>query len=476
MVSLSDTFLAPFTISEFLPSIGRTDFKKFELSDSMPFNFTFLGTFMKFMKERPYVCGEWENGGLPYWLLKSLGPNSLQRTSNDPKWLAAVSKWFDKLLPIVKPTLRVNGGPVLMVQIENEYGSYQPADRNYTIWLRDLVRQYLGDQVVFYTTDGGSDSYLKNGVIPDVFPTVDFGPGTETSIVNSFNAQRDYAPRVMYNLNASFNFYMVITSYDYDAPISEAGDVTEKYLAIRDWIASLPDWTVPQIPVPPNTPKKAYSFARMYKMADLVDGLDSGCIYSERPVDFEWVDQPFGFVAYTTGTLTNFLNGLHKNRTALPHCNPGTKLTGILGDVLIDGRRQENWEHCKIDITKIPSSGTPSGNRAGWYRGTLMINDATPSDTFVDTTGWGKGVITVNGHILGKYWASQGPQMTLYVPAPFLKSGQNEVVLLELDATLPSCSGSFSICELDFKDKPIFNFQNQFNSMTRKRNDRTRAV
>ncbi|PAV78834.1 hypothetical protein WR25_00434, partial [Diploscapter pachys] len=403
----------------------------------------------------PYICGEWENGGLPYWLLKSLGPNSLQRTSNDPKWLAAVSKWFDKLLPIVKPTLRVNGGPVLMVQIENEYGSYQPADRNYTIWLRDLARQYLGDKVVFYTTDGGSDSYLKNGVIPDVFPTVDFGPGTETSIVNSFNAQRNYAPRgplvnsefypgwlllwgdaklnspgaadiirssqIMYNLNASFNFYMihggtnfefwagaetnapVITSYDYDAPISEAGDVTEKYLAIRDWIASLPDWTVSQIPVPPNTPKKAYSFARMYKMADLVDGLDSGCIYSERPVDFEGVDQPFGFVAYTTklqscgdlvltkfkdfayvfsdksfeGTLTNFLNGLHKNRTALPHCAPGTKLTvfvesqgrqtyetindykGILGDVLIDGRRQDNWEHCKIDVTKIPSSGTP---------------------------------------------------------------------------------------------------------------------
>ncbi|KHJ89131.1 glycosyl hydrolase family 35, partial [Oesophagostomum dentatum] len=118
-----------------------------------------------------------------------------------------VEKWFAVLLPKIKPLLRQNDGPVLMIQVENEYGSYSACDRNYTSWLRDLIWSYLGNETVLYTTwrksknrffptaDGGSTSYLKCGVIPDVLATVDFGPTSEKNINSSFAAQKKYLPK-----------------------------------------------------------------------------------------------------------------------------------------------------------------------------------------------------------------------------------------------------------------------------------------
>lgn len=125
----------------------------------------------------PYICAERDMGGFPYWLLRT--PNIKLRTS-DPTYLTPVDRWLEILLPKIRPLLYENGGPIIMVQIENEYGSYG-CDLNYTSHLRDKFREMLGHQVVLFTTDGNGDGYLRCGRIPDVLTTIDFGSGTNVT-------------------------------------------------------------------------------------------------------------------------------------------------------------------------------------------------------------------------------------------------------------------------------------------------------
>ncbi|KAK6759062.1 hypothetical protein RB195_016340 [Necator americanus] len=505
----------------------------------------------------PYICGEWENGGLPWWLLnKNI---STLRTSEEG-FKKAVEKWFSVLLPVVKPLLRKHNGPVLMIQVENEYGSYKACDRGYTTWLRNFIKSYLGDDTLLYTTDGASNSYLKCGAIPDTLTTVDFGPTSEKKINSSFEAQKKYLPdghgplvnsefypgwlvlwgqkkaitpsandivksaQYMYNLGANINFYMIhggtnfgfwngaetnapcITSYDYFAPISEAGDITEKYLGIRSWIKNIPTWKNRPLDVPKNNPKKAFGEVNMVPVDDLSASPSSrNCISSVSPMSFEQISQPFGFVLYTRkmdvcgkrlevkllkdfgfvylnnkhlGTLMHSYNGQSERTVHLEGCNPGDILTilvenqgrqtyetindykGILSDVELDGKVLNGWTQCKVDIThdygKISASNVQDPGKYGVYFGTFQVD--TPTDTFLDTSGWRKGVAVVNGNNLGRYWASQGPQYTLYIPAAFLQPKENSLLLLELEGSGKCSNGT---CSMSFVDHPIYVWDSQ---------------
>uniref|UniRef100_A0A915HFL7 Glycoside hydrolase 35 catalytic domain-containing protein n=1 Tax=Romanomermis culicivorax TaxID=13658 RepID=A0A915HFL7_ROMCU len=188
----------------------------------------------------PYTCGEFENGGLPWWLLKFRQPDVRMRRA-DPRFLYRMSKWYARLMPLLLPLLYKNGGPVISIQIENEYGSRVYCDREYTLYLRDLIRSYVGRDFLLFTVDGAGVDYLKCGVIPDVYPTVDFGCGSRSDVERAFAAQRAYAAKgplvnsefypgwldlwgrnhstgdtgsildsmeYMYKMGASFNFYM----------------------------------------------------------------------------------------------------------------------------------------------------------------------------------------------------------------------------------------------------------------------------
>ncbi|MFT7816128.1 beta-galactosidase isoform X1 [Arapaima gigas] len=235
------------------------------------------------LRPGPYICAEWDMGGLPAWLLNK---TDIVLRSSDPDYIGAVDKWMGKLLPMIKPFLYQNGGPVITVQVENEYGSYFACDYNYLRHLTRLFRYHLGGEVVLFTTDGASVGYLKCGSLQGLYATVDFGPGG--NVTAAFAAQRYAEPNgplvnsefytgwldhwgehhsvvpasaVAKSLNeilevgASVNLYMFIggtnfgywngantpyapqpTSYDYDAPLTEAGDLTDKYFAIRDVI------------------------------------------------------------------------------------------------------------------------------------------------------------------------------------------------------------------------------------------------
>ncbi|XP_067259026.1 beta-galactosidase [Chanodichthys erythropterus] len=321
------------------------------------------------MRPGPYICAEWDMGGLPAWLLKK---KDIVLRSSDPDYLAAVDKWMGKLLPIIKRNLYQNGGPIITVQVENEYGSYFACDFNYMRHLSQLFRSYLGDEVVLFTTDGAGVGYLKCGSLQGIYATVDFGPGS--NVTAAFEAQRHAEPRgplvnsefytgwldhwgqkhsvvntaaVVKSLNeilevgANVNLYMFIggtnfgywnganspygpqpTSYDYDAPLTEAGDLTKKYYAIRDVIKMYKD--IPEGPLPPSTPKFAYGQVQMKKLKTVSESLDvlsfSGPVKTLYPLTFTEMGQAFGFMLYQTvlpvdclkpTPLASPLNGVH---------------------------------------------------------------------------------------------------------------------------------------------------------------------
>ncbi|NXT92595.1 BGAL galactosidase, partial [Anhinga rufa] len=334
------------------------------------------------LRPGPYICAEWEMGGLPAWLLWK--PDIVLRSS-DPAYLAAVDSWLHVLLPKIKPRLYQHGGNIISVQVENEYGSYYACDYDYLRHLLGSFRALLGSEVLLFTTDGMRVEELRCGTLQGLYATIDFGPGS--NVTEAFGAQRwvepkgplvnseyytgwlDYwgeahastsSARVaqgledMLQLGANVNmqvvsWYMfhggtnfaywsgadfkdqykpVTTSYDYDAPLSEAGDPTEKLFAIRTVISKFQP--LPVGPMPPATPKYAYGQVALRKVsacpkgcaapawhcpaapclalslqyADLLDVLDvlcpSGPIQSQFPLTFEAIKQAHGFVVYRT--------------------------------------------------------------------------------------------------------------------------------------------------------------------------------
>ncbi|KAG5285962.1 hypothetical protein AALO_G00009470 [Alosa alosa] len=321
------------------------------------------------LRPGPYICGEWDMGGLPAWLLKN---KDIVLRSSDPDYIAAVDKWMGKLLPLIRPFLYQNGGPVITVQVENEYGSYFACDYNYLRHLTSLFRSHLGNEVVLFTTDGAGVSYLKCGAIEGLYATVDFGPGS--NVTAAFSAQRyaePHGPLVnsefytgwldhwgehhsvvstaaivkslneMLSFGANVNMYMFIggtnfgywngantkyapqpTSYDYDAPLTEAGDLTDKYFAIQDVIRMYRK--IPEGSPPPSTPKYAYGSVKMSLLTTVSKAADTlsfnGPVKATYPLTFIQLNQKFGYVLYRTTLpidcskptpLSSPMNGVH---------------------------------------------------------------------------------------------------------------------------------------------------------------------
>ncbi|KAL1782285.1 beta-galactosidase [Sigmodon hispidus] len=309
------------------------------------------------LRPGPYICAEWDMGGLPAWLLEK---ESILLRSSDYDYLMAVDKWLAVLLPKMKPLLYQNGGPIITVQVENEYGSYVTCDFDYLRFLAHRFRYHLGKDVLLFTTDGAEEMHLSCGALQGLYATVDFG--TAHNITDAFLVQRMFEPKgplvnsefytgwldhwgelhstvktelvaaSLYDMlarGANVNMYMFIggtnfaywngantpyaaqpTSYDYDAPLSEAGDLTEKYFAIRNVIQEFKG--VPKGLIPPSTPKFAYGKVALRKFKTVAEALDILCpkgpVKSHYPLTFIQVKQYFGYVLYRT-TLPQDCNG-----------------------------------------------------------------------------------------------------------------------------------------------------------------------
>ncbi|MGV9688429.1 beta-galactosidase [Streptomyces sp. NPDC003444] len=474
------------------------------------------------LRPGPYICAEWEGGGLPSWLLAE---PDMRLRSRDPRFLAAVDDFFGRLLPPLRPHLASRGGPVLAVQVENEYGAYGD-DTAYLEHLAGSLRAQ-GVDVPLFTCDQPVD--LERGALPGVLATVNFGSRSAHHLA-ALRARRpegplmttefwigwfdrwgahhvvrdpDQAARELDELlatGASVNFYMfhggtnfgftngandkhtyrpTVTSYDYDAPLDEAGDPTEKYTAFRDVIGKYAP--VPSGPVPAPGAKLAVPGVALTESAELLPhaGALAPGIDSRRPLTMEELEQDFGFVLYETALplpgpvlleveqvrdrAQVFVDGQpvgvlerenHEHALAFTVPGAGSTLSvlvenqgrvnygqgvhdrkGLLGAVLLDGAELAGWTSRPLplatleDVPFAAGAATPVG--PAFHRGTFEVTG--PADTFLHLDGWTKGNAWVNGFPLGRYW-SRGPQRSLYVPAPVLRAGTNEVVVLELHA------------------------------------------
>uniref|UniRef100_A0A3Q2QFV0 Galactosidase, beta 1-like n=1 Tax=Fundulus heteroclitus TaxID=8078 RepID=A0A3Q2QFV0_FUNHE len=516
------------------------------------------------LRPGPYICAEWEMGGLPAWLLQK--PNIMLRSA-DTDYLEAVSSWLAILLPKIKPWLFINGGNIITVQVENEYGSYFACDYNYMRHLRTLFRFFLGEEVVLFTTDGNTDKEMKCGTLDGMYATVDFG--TDTNVTVAFNRQRRFEPQgplvnsefytgwldhwgdqhavvgaqkvsrvlgEMLTMGASVNMYMfeggtnfgywngadhdtrfrsVVTSYDYDAPLTEAGDPTEKLFAIRDVIQQFRE--VPSGPMPPATPKFAYGFVTLEKVGNLSSLLGTisplGPVQSKYPLTFEELKQYYGYVLYRTTLprdlseptpLISPLNGVHDrayvsvngvskgqrgktqrdtvlvmNLTGrqgdtldilvenMGRVNFGSKINdykGLVSNLILGKDILTDWKVYPLDIDGAISRGWPHSNsrksvpspQRGPSSGPTIYMGTLEAnglawDTFLRLNEWTKGQVWINGVNLGRYWPARGPQQTLYVPGPLLSTS------LPNNITLLELEGAPAHRRVVFMDRPQLN-------------------
>lgn len=474
------------------------------------------------LRPSPYVCAEWEFGGYPYWLQNEKG---LVVRSKEQQYL---KEYRDYIMAVGKQLapLQVNhGGNILMVQIENEYGSYG-SDKEYLDVNRKMFIE-AGFDGLLYTCDPGVD--VEKGHLPGLLPAVNGidNPGKVKQLVQSnHNGKGPYyiaewypawfdwwgtkhhtvpAEQYVGRLDSvlaagiSINMYMFhggttrdfmnganfkdgtpyepqISSYDYDAPVDEAGNATEKFMKFREVIAkhlpagqALP--TVPAVKQTISIPSiKLTGSQRLFDMLPAAK-------QSASPLTFEDLNQNYGFVLYRTtvegasGTLqikelrdyaVIFVNGkragvldrrlgqdnmaleLPKGKVRLDilvenlgRINFGPYLLqnkkGITEKVMLGNKELKGWQMFSLPMEN-PNSVTATKNST--VDNTPVLKSGTfnlqnTGDTYLDMSRWGKGVVWVNGHNLGRYW-SIGPQQTLYVPVEWLKKGSNQVTVLEL--------------------------------------------
>ncbi|MFE7244856.1 beta-galactosidase [Streptomyces sp. NPDC057580] len=480
----------------------------------------------------PYICAEWDLGGLPAWLLAD---DFLRLRTADPAYLAAVDQWFDQLIPVLAELQTSRGGPIVAVQVENEYGSYGN-DKAYLEHLKDgLVAR--GIDCLLFTSDGPEPRMLAGGTLPGVLATANFGsrPGEAFTTLATFQPDAPLVCMEFWNgwfdhhggphhvrdttdaaealdgilaAGGSVNIYMghggtnfgwwaganhtgktladpgylaTITSYDYDAPIGEAGELTEKFHAFREVIGRhvpLPDTELPAQPrrVDPRTVPAT-------RVASLRGSLDllSAALRRPAPEPIEKLGHHCGLVHYRnhiTGpggpaTLTVdgirdlaqiFLDGhlvgvLERDdpsptiELSVPEggaeleilvepfgrVNYGPHLAdrkGLVAGVRLDHQHLFDWDIRVLpldDLTALPTTAAAeTDDGPAFHRAVVDLPEA--ADAFLSVPGSHRTLVWLNGFLLGRLRTEKGPQRTLYAPAPVWRAGANEILVLDLAA------------------------------------------
>ena len=476
----------------------------------------------------PFICAEWESGGFPYWLHRY--PN-LKIRSCEPTYLEKAKKYLLKVFEIVKPRLIENGGNIVMLQVENEFGSYGKGEE----YLQTLVawhKQYLPECVLF-TSDGAWKPFLLNGSIDGILACGNYGSdvdGNMATLKELFPNQPyccaefwcgwfDHWGDIHHMRDAgeiaacvesflkgkySFNFYMffggtnfgfmnganlisgaeypnngeyqpTVTSYDYGALLTEAGDRTPAYYKTREliekYVGDVPPLTAKE------SEKRAYGKVIFQGYASLMDNLDTiGKIYySRQPLSMEACEQAYGYLYYEAEIVEegSLVFDVYRDRIIITRDNKkvdtymrygdkkaitpvfakGSKV-GILLENMgrinygvhmfdskrielgIDGAKTGEWKNVSLPMTDLSTlrfTNIPAklNENAGFYKGTFAVDE--PCDTFLRLDGFSKGFAMINGFNLGRYWTEAGPTKTLYVPATILKKGENQLIVFDSD-------------------------------------------
>lgn len=473
----------------------------------------------------PYICSEWEFGGLPWWLLKNDG---IRLRCMEPDYIAAVDRFFDSLIPRIAAHQITEGGNVILVQVENEYGSYGD-DSEYIRYLADGLRR-RGINVPLFTSDGTNKQMLTGGTVPEIFKTANFGSRAE----EQFAALREYQPdgplmctefwngwfdhwteehhhrsgddaaaslndilahggnvsAYMFHGGTNFGFMNgancfdkyepTVSSYDDDAPVNECGDLTDKYFRFREVISKYT--TIPDIELPAAVKKKKYGkfeFTACRRLFDCLDKL-SAPVETVCPLPMEKLGQGYGFILYRAEVRgpretqvvriqeprdrayiykNDELLGVQYRNDREPAVSTDIPAEGATLSVLVENMGRVNYGAYLRD-----PKGVTEGIGFGWnfiyhwqtyplplddlsavdFIEQKPVFDSTPlllkaeididecCDTFVKLPGFKKGLIFINGRALSRYW-EVGPQRSAYLPAPFLKKGKNELIVLELE-------------------------------------------
>ena len=487
---------------------------------------TELGLYI-ILRPGPYICAEWELGGLPAWLLTYEG---MALRCMDELYLSKVRRYYTELLTRIRHHFSGNGGNIIMLQVENEYGSYGD-DKDYLCAVRSLYEE-LGCDCLYFTSDGPTYSMIKGGTLPDCLSVANFGSKPAEHAETMFELRpdqpfmcgeywngwfdhwgdkhhtrpteetvEDFATFVnngwsvnvymfhggtnfgfMNGANFSDKYQPTVTSYDYGTMLTEWGDRNRTYYEVRDILVNKFGDKVPPITAK-DAVKRAYGRVELTEAAPLFDNLDriSHPLHSAAPKYMEELGQSYGYVLYSTtvkGPANDWALSFDKlHDRALVYvdgvlratymrseeCNEPLRLPMAVGeehrlDVLVEnmgrinygpklldrkgavGIRFGNQYHFGWDIYPLPMaelgslSFLPCAGEVKtptFLRGYLDIEDE-PCDTFIRADGFTKGFVTVNGFNLGRYWRV-GPTKTLYVPAPMLKKGRNEILVFESD-------------------------------------------
>ena len=475
------------------------------------------------LRPGPYSCAEWDFGGFPAWLLKD---HSTVVRSRDAKFLEPAARWIKRLGQELAPLQIGNGGPILLVQVENEYGSFG----NDHVYMEQLHHMFVDSgftQSVLYTADGPAET--PAGSVPGLAVGINFGGwapgeaqkkfaelkkirldgpffnsefwdgwfdhwGSKHAKTNSASeaANLDWILRQGYSVSlymfhggTSFgwmngansdgkNYEPDVTSYDYNGPLDESGRPTPKYFTFRDVIAKAAGTTPP--PVPTQAPTTKVPAFRLEEGVSLWKVLPPP-VHAEQVLSMEDLDQAYGYIlyrkrldgpaggdlvldelhdyaqVYLDGKLVGSIDRrLAQNHLRLNVPQDGARLDilventgrinfnvvlrgerkGITKQVTLAGKPLLGWDIYPLPMTetsKLPFARTPCDG-ACFYRATFHVD--TPADTFLDTSAFTKGAVWLNGQPLGRIW-SIGPQKALYIPGPWLRSGENEVVVFDLN-------------------------------------------
>ncbi len=474
------------------------------------------------LRPSPYCCAEWEFGGYPYWILKD---KEIKVRTKDPKFMSAYKNYVMQLAKQLAPLQITNGGPILLLQIENEYGSFSN-DKEYLNQNKNIFNE-AGFNVNLFTCDGYDQ--IEKGYIPGVYAAVNGQESTKLvkEVQDKFNKEKgpyfvsewypgwfdkwgdphssssaiDNAEKldaflendISVNLymfhggttrdfmngahcDVGFPFNSMVTSYDYDAPLDEAGNPTEKYFKFREVILKhLPkNVTIPDVP----QKKKNITIANitLNNFSSIYENLKQP-ITSENPLSFEEINQAYGYILYRvklSGDLKGMLKfsylrdyavlmnnhkiigvldrrlkqdaayiELSKDSTLdilVENCgrvNYGTMIgdnkKGIFDEVQLNGKKITGWKMYGLPFTnrkEINFKNTPiDDNLPTIKRGHFSLSEI--GDTYFDMRSFGKGFVVLNGHNLGRYW-NIGPTQTMYVPSCWLNKGDNEVIVFEI--------------------------------------------
>ena len=500
---------------------------------------------MVIARPSPYICAEWDFGGLPAWLLNEA---DIRVRTTDQVFIEKVDAYYKVLMEKLTPLQITNGGPIIMMQIENEYGSFGN-DAHYLKAIRDIMIKY-GVNVPLFTSDGGWLQALEAGSICElnVIPTANFGSDAQSNFddLETFMALKgkkwplmcmefwdgwfnlwgeaiirrdgdDVAKEALEVLKrGSINLYMFhggsnfgffngctdeagvdkpqVTTYDYDALLTEWGDPTEKYFAVARMVKDL----MPHIQQlePRYKKRKTYGDISLVAKTSLFTNLDNIAqkIESSVPLTMEKAGSGYGYILYRTVVKgfdqltklklveTSDRAHIYKDETLvatqyqsqigealevqmneqnqidvlvenLGRVNYGPKLyapsqrKGMRSGLMVDIHFHSHWHQYAFDLALIDrvdydlpwKEGVPA-----FYKYEFETNECC--DTFLDVSGLGKGVVFVNGFHLGRYW-DVGPVSYLYVPGGILKN-KNVLEVFETEGKIME--------KLRLVDQPVY--------------------